>query len=229
MKHFIRIWEDYTNMYDVNIVQVVGTNHASTGKSEDAILITENDQFLCLGIADGKSGCRFGKEGGQIALKAVFDYITTKKDLFTKCEMHEYEAKSEIFKIVREELERQAASLSTSIKELASTLVVMIIDKVTGEYLICHLGDGCILGINKENISFISTPKNGITQKYTWTTASSRAAENISIKRYSNIKLYSTIYLMSDGCECFHQGIYIPFRGKEVLLSAEKVQLEKNM
>ena len=57
---------------EVNVIQVVGKSH---GKSEDATLIEENERFMFLGIADGKSGTQFGKIGGDISLKALFEYF----------------------------------------------------------------------------------------------------------------------------------------------------------
>lgn len=211
---------------EVNVIQVIGRDHADIGaKNEDSILVEENDDFLYLGLADGRSGCKYGKEGGEISLKELLKYIND-NDIFQNKTEYEDEKRYEIIKCIRRKLESKAAFFNTNITEFSSTIVALVIDKVTGKFFVYHLGDGCVLGVNKEEIEFISKPSNGITNKYTWTTTSKAAAEHLKIK-CGNIKDYSIVYLMSDGCKCFHQGVYIPFRGRDLLLKAEKEQLEK--
>ena len=211
---------------EISVIQVVGSNHADIGtKNEDVTLVEEKDNFLFLGLADGRSGCKYGKEGGEISLKELLNFVND-NDICQSTNGNEDEKREEIMTSIRRKLENVASFCNTNICEFSSTIVALVIDKVTGMFVVYHLGDGCILGVINEKIEFISTPSNGITNKHTWTTTSKTATEHLNITS-GNIRDYSVVYLMSDGCDCFHQGMYIPFRGGNLLVNAEKEQLEK--
>ena len=207
---------------EVNVIQVIGKNHAEfVERSDDAVLIEENDQFLCLGIADGKSGCKYGKEGGEIALKALFKYINDNGILQIIDGKYEDEKKYEIIKVIRRDVEKAANDLSTLDKEMSSTVVAIIIDKVNNRYLTVHLGDGCIIGITeKKEVVMLSMPCNGVTVNYTWLTTGEGAPHHMKFV-YGNLKDLTNVYILSDGVDCICYGRNMLLEGKSILKTGD--------
>ena len=207
---------------EVRVVQVIGKNHAETmRRSEDAFLIEENDQFLCLGIADGKSGCKYGKEGGEIALNALFHYINDNGILQIIDGKYEDEKKYEIIKAIRRAVEEAAVNLCTFDKEMASTVVAIVIDKTNNCFLTIHLGDGCIIGITeKKEVVMLSTPCNGVTSNYTWLTTGEGAPYHMKFV-YGDLKDLTNVYIMSDGVDCICCGRNILLEGKSILRTGD--------
>lgn len=213
---------------EINVVQVIGKNHVEImGRSEDAVLIEENDQFLCLGIADGKSGCKYGKEGGEIALKALFNYINHTGILQIIDGKYEDEKKYEIVKTIRRDIEEAAVNLCTLDKEMASTIVAIVIDKINNYFLTIHLGDGCIIGITKKKeVVMLSTPCNGVTSNYTWLTTGEGAPYHMKFVN-GELKDLINVYIMSDGVDCICCGGNILLEGKCILRTGDSKKVFK--
>ena len=97
----------------------------------------------------------------------------------------------------------------------------MAVDANTKDYLIIHLGDGSVVGVNTENSSImLSAPDNGITSRYTWLTTSADAMKHLRIYKGS-VENLKRIVLVTDGATMLCRGRNIVKKAEHILCDME--------
>ena len=190
-----------------HIFSALGKLHASSGMlCEDVILTAESDNFCFYGLADGQSRKKYCVEGAKASLTTAAAYL--KEQEISRLHRVRYfdEIQYGLIRAIRTELESKTDEYNTDIFEFGSTLIALAIDPDNGKYVLIHLGDGRVSGIDRsgrfKNLSF---PENGLCRNQTWLTTSLSAANHIRIYT-GNINNYRRIIIMSDGADnIFHR------------------------
>ena len=183
---------------------------------EDVYITSYEGSFHFYGLADGQTGKRFCAVGGQKVLTAIAQYVED-KTIPHLCH-YEYvdELQYELIRVIRSTLSRLSEEYNADISEFSSTILAVAIDANTNDYLIIHLGDGSVVGINRENSTvMLSAPDNGITSQYTWLTTSTDAMKHLRIYKGS-VEDKKRIVLLTDGATMLS-------RGRNVVKKAEPV------
>ncbi|MCD8005942.1 MAG: protein phosphatase 2C domain-containing protein [Oscillospiraceae bacterium] len=184
---------------------------------EDVCAISEQNNMLFYGLADGQSGKKYCRIGGEAVLSEIARYIAERG---VQClSQYEYvdEIQYEIIKAVRKRLELLAADSSSEITEYSSTLLALVIDPETDDYIVIHLGDGGIIGDGIDgSIKLVSAPENGITSKYTWLTTSERALLHLRIS-FGKMSNYKRMIMFTDGADAIAHGANISMAMRKLL------------
>ena len=99
---------------------------------EDVVLLRSTPEQLFCGLADGHSGARYGAEGGQACLEAVWDYIRqTGLGNILETPFPD-ELPCAVTKAFRQRLLSLSADRSAALGEFASTLLALAVDLRTG-------------------------------------------------------------------------------------------------
>jgi hypothetical protein len=131
---------------------VIGQSHIYCEKpNQDNIYFKSNDDFICISVADGLGSCSKSDIGSSIATKTSVEYIieNIKKD-------------SDIETLLRTAVENsikaiqlQAIESEIVLKEYATTLIVVVIDKMKKVYMI-QTGDGGVVVFSENTASLVS-------------------------------------------------------------------------
>lgn len=208
--------------YPVKCFSKTGQHHiADKLPCEDVYITRYDDTFHFYGLADGQSRKRFCAVGGQKVLTAIAQYVKDKA-IPHLCH-YEYidELQYELIRVIRSTLSKLSEEYHTDISEFSSTIIVVAIDTNTNDYLIIHLGDGSVVGINRENSTImLSTPDNGITSQYTWLTTSPDAMKHLRI--YSgSVENLKRIVLLTDGATMLCRGRIVAKKAEPILCNLE--------
>lgn len=216
-------------IYDA-VISRKGGNHADgCAQNEDVIQKKGYGGTMIYGLADGQSGRKYCVKGGEEILKAVMRYVGKNPVAFLTQRQYADEISYEIMKIIRETLDRLSEEYETDKNEFSSTLLLAALDLDTGEYMVIHLGDGCVVGLTKEDeIRMVSAPDNGITTKYTWVTASENALKHLRVG-FGDLNNYKRLFILSDGMECICQGKRITQTGKKLIQEGKASEIQECM
>lgn len=197
---------------------ITGRTNLENGRDcEDITLIDQVDSIRFYGLADGQSGKCYCREGADDVLKAVFKYISDKGiRRMSQCKYID-ELQYEIVKLVRECISELACSKDVDPSEFASTLLAFSYDVRNGDYVLIHIGDGCIIGDTPtKEPSIISFPENGFTSRYTWLTTSQEVLSHTRIS-FGNIETLKRIIMVTDGASNITKGKNLLEKAKDVL------------
>ena len=189
---------------------MTGRRHrAENMPCEDSCLIIEKNYFQFYGLADGQSGKRFSKIGGQTVLTAVASYLETKGIQALIQYRYKDEIQYDLTHIIRNTISRLGLEYNTAEKEFSSTVVAVAVNPEAGIYMTVHLGDGGIIGLNQDDdLTFLSSPENGITRCYTWLTTSADSMLHLRIG-FGQMDKYKKVLLFTDGASavCYGKNI----------------------
>lgn len=208
-----------TNESNVACFHQTGQCHIREGiDCEDVSVIVEKGAYRFYGLADGQSGKRYCKLGGEAVLNAVSLYLEKKGVHSIWQNEYEDEIQYELVKVVRDTISQLSKEYGSSPEEFASTMVVIAIDTAEKLYATIHLGDGGIIGIGGKDQKpcLLSAPENGISLRYTWLTTSSSAMTHIRLHTGS-LEDLSRIIMITDGATMFLRGKSIVKQSEEFL------------
>ena len=210
------------------MLQICGRGHPSKENAcEDVILIKETDSFIFLGLADGQSAKKYCVLGGRRVLQAVSNFFYDGCSYSSVSDFRYIdELQFEITKIIRRTLYELSEEFHAATTDFSSTLVVMVIDKKSKQYISIHLGDGTIAGVHLDGVlTIISRSENGITNQYTWLTTSADMLLHLRLG-LGSIKNYKTIYLLSDGAQALllHRDVLIGGDATNILKCLQKLR-----
>lgn len=116
-------------------------------KKQDVVLFAENKRYSVISLADGVSSCEKAKTGAQIACEAVTDLLLQKGGYFMEFEKE----KITEFAIshILYEIRKKAKADSWKTEDYSSTVASVLYDKETRKLLFLNLGDGIIIGTQK--------------------------------------------------------------------------------
>ena len=188
-------------------LRVTGSIHEKMGAAcEDVALIRETPDLRFFGLADGQGGQSHCVFGGQETLRQTAAMLRAVPPGLLAKYRYTDALRFALIRRFRERIALYARLYGVPESRFASTLVSFAVDPQTGDYVIVHLGDGCILGILQSGeIRMLSTPDNGLTRQETWLTTSEQALAHLRLK-YGNVRGYRRILLLSDGAECLCKG-----------------------
>ena len=194
---------------------ITGSNNKKRHmESEDVIYIQRTSEICFYGLADGQTGKKYCSVGGKEVLKAIYRFVVDKG--ISRLKQYECldELQYEIIRATRETISLLAADQKAAKEEFASTIVAFAWDTRTGDYLIIHLGDGAIIGIQKEGeLKMLSSPENGLTTNQTWLTTSRDALIHLRLCS-GQISSYNRIIMFTDGADVLACGKNIPSGSK---------------
>ena len=204
--------------YPVKCFSQTGQYHiADKLPCEDVYITRYEGPFRFYGLADGQSGKRFCAVGGQIVLTAIAQFVKDKTISHLCHYAYIDELQYELIRVIRSTLSELSEEYHVDITEFSSTIIVVAIDANTNDYLIIHLGDGSVVGINRENSTvMLSAPDNGITSQYTWLTTSTDAMKHLRIYKGS-IDNMKRIVLLTDGATMLCRGRIIAKKAEPIL------------
>lgn len=195
-----------------------GRFHLRDGaESEDVTVTLEKPGLLFYGLADGQSGKRLCRAGGEAALRSIARFIEEKgaRD-FVRC-IHADELQYELIRVIRETLAGLCAAHCAEMTDFSSTIAALAIDPGTKEYRLIHLGDGAILAVGADKAPImLSPPENGVTGQYTWLTSSPDAMHHLRTRRGS-AKSIARFILLTDGATMLCRGKNIAKRAEALL------------
>ena len=192
---------------------------------DDAVFCKLTDRYLFYGLADGQSGAAYGMEGGRACLEMISEYIdSVGVETFIEVPFPD-ELPCTFVKTIRRKLFALANDKNSDLREFASTFLAIAIDLKSGNYMLLHLGDGCVLSIPCDgDPAVISAPDNGVTCCHTWRTTSENAVSHFRVT-FGSLENKKRIILLSDGAVCFCRGRRIPWRMTELLKNRSWQQL----
>ena len=173
-----------------------GSNHEEhKEESQDAFFGICSDRKFALAAADGAGNCRFAGKGARLVSKAAAEFLFSEMgylmDVTPDC------LKAKIMNCVGSTLTRAMQSEQSSfVTDFGSTLLFAASDGK--RFLIGHLGDGAILGVSGGNVSVISFPENGRSDRETFLTTSLKAEKHLRTYR-GELDMYDRFILMTDG------------------------------
>lgn len=179
----------------VNQYIKTGNYHMSKGElCQDVIHYSENSDYAVAVVADGATACVRGREGAELACKAVEDFVN--------CEG------SNIFVFAPEKLayllieyvlfylETFMERYKEGIQEYASTLIAACIEKRTGKSILLNLGDGAVFSLCGAEIKTQLSPKRFCGQPYLTTRKDAYKAVEVNTIELS---LGNAVLLCTDG------------------------------
>lgn len=196
---------------------------------EDTIYKLElGETYHFIGLADGQSRKQYCAEGGNAALAVVADYMR-KQNLGALLESYSDEIQYELIHRIRRRLEELAQIRNVKIKEFSSTICALAVNPTDGNFIIIHLGDGCILGLTTDNrLRLLSMPECGMNRFCTYFTTSSMALSHVRLSQ-NNLKKYRAIYMMSEGISWINRNQVIESGVKRLLLQRDFKGLSEYM
>lgn len=183
-------------MWLINGTAVRGRSHISSGAPcQDKIAWKTDGSAYAVALADGAGSAALSQLGAEKCVDVITQYFL---EHFDEChaDTDEDRLKSNIYKLLLENLEKTAEEMNCPIKALACTLLCVA---VKGERCISlHLGDGIIAYKDANGLNVYSTPDNGEYSNITYFVTTDNALSKIRIRRES-LKDTEAFYLMSDG------------------------------
>jgi len=185
---------------EIFIDKIIGQKHLAENEAcEDIDYVRTSRDYLFAGLADGQSGKKHCVLGGKLSLSVVADYFEYNEipDLFhgKSYDIMRYD----IARGICTRLDKVAAGLDCPVTELASTMMGIAVDQEKGRFMVAHLGDGIVLGLNKNyNLETIIRPENGFTKYQTYLTTSVGMAAHLRLT-FGRLQNYRSLYLLTDG------------------------------
>ncbi len=171
-----------------------GTYHTTRGLSnQDSVLSAENRQFLAAALADGVGSAAKGGEGARIACRSIIDLLLAGGRYYM--DLAGEKTAHYVIGQIRHELNKYADNAS-SIRDYASTAMFLLLDKESSKILCLNLGDGLILGVDREGCIVLSQP--GLYRSGTCVTTTD-GAEQLTSVLLLDAQQYRSVTLFSDG------------------------------
>lgn len=195
----------------------------------DAVFTRCTEEYLFCGLADGQSGTRYGREGGQICLEAIADHIDSHGIENLIHAPFPDELPCILVQAYRRKLVAMARERQADLKEFASTLLAIAVERKTGKYILLHLGDGCAVSVPQTGEpALITRPDNGLTLCHTWLTTTPGAVAHFRVC-FGSLGSKKRLLLLSDGATCFCRGSNLLRRAKELLKTGTPQQLQQQL
>lgn len=175
--------------------------------NQDAFSTGCNDRFDAVVLADGVSSCKKSGEGAEITVETVKKVFLENGDIIMKSDIKE--SSWAVLSVLEKELEKKAVQDNEDVKEYASTLAAVLIDRKSKNVFIMNLGDSMIMGIKGMDIGIVGMPcdsSRGIPS--TITKLSNHFTDSLMINSKDGTFKYDAFVLCSDGAwrEMFYKG-----------------------
>ncbi|MCR5145778.1 MAG: protein phosphatase 2C domain-containing protein [Clostridia bacterium] len=166
--------------------------------NQDAYSTGSNDRFDVVVLADGVSRCERGGEGAEITVETIKKTMLDNGDVIMKADVDD--GTNAIMSVLKSALESKARANNEDVKEYASTLSAVLIDRKNKNVFSMNLGDSLIFGIKGMDVAIVGKPADstyGIP-----TTVTSCAETIVDSRKLSSenaLFKYDSFVLCSDG------------------------------
>ena len=167
---------------------------AEREKLKDVYYQMKNDKVGMIGLCDGVSTQKYSDVGAYEVQKAIWIMLEKMVDFSN---ITKYELKFRIGCVINETLYRLSKQYECEEECFASTLMLVIFAMENDFYWTVHIGDG-VIGIVDDNskVKILSSPENGVTKQYTYTTTSGNLMKRIRIEEHYE---KGFVFMMTDG------------------------------
>lgn len=210
--------------------QKKGSRHRENRQPcEDAVFMSSEKEYLFCGLADGQSGCKYGRAGGKAGLEAIWEHVAgIGIGNFIEAPFPD-EHPCSVTKAVRQRLLQLSESTSIPLEEFSSTLLAIAVDLSKEKFVLLHLGDGCAVSVHPSREPLlISPPETGPSPNQTWLTTSENAVSHFRVS-FGSLEDKKRILLLSDGATCLCKGRNIPWRAKELLKNGRPQEIHQQL
>lgn len=163
-------------------------------ENQDYASFKENDNFICLALADGVSNEEKSKAGAKIAVDSILDILVEKGNFFF--EFDNNTAITIIMEHIIFELKKESCVAGRCVNDYSSTLTAVLIDKRNRNSILVNLGDSIILGKRDNEVNQLSISSCTIYGTCVTTTKNAQAAVYLEVMSLTN---YAAVMLLSDG------------------------------
>lgn len=183
-------------MWKVVNYEVCGRGHQKMAMPcQDRTLYKEVNGVSIIGLADGAGSAKLSHFGAETVLQTASAYIGSNFDVLIN-NPDGKQVKASILNNLLESLKQLSEDLECTMKDLASTFLMVAIKGET--FLICHIGDGVIGYLKEAELKIASKPQNGEFANVTTFVNSKEALLMMKLFKGST-KDMSGFVLMSDG------------------------------
>ena len=187
-----------SNNYKIAYSAVTGQSHLDNDLvCQDKTMGINTHSYVAISLADGAGSCSNSDIGANEINKFIIKELTSN--------FFKYYNKSNQVKKLTLKVERAVSNIAkdynVSVESLSSTLLFVVINIKTNQFIAGHIGDGVIGYLdNQDAIHVLSKPINGEYDNITWFTTSSYKTDRLRLY-CDDIKNHNGFILMSDGIE----------------------------
>lgn len=164
---------------------------------QDAVRVVNHRNRAAIALADGAGSRRHSGMGAAVTVHSITTLLTKNfESLYARIENSDCELRAEIIESIRREIDSNAARLSETADQFASTMLFFATDR--SRFIAGHLGDGVIAIRDAGKLTTLSGPDNGEFANFTFFTTDRDASERLRIY-YGRISSQFGVVLMSDG------------------------------
>lgn len=151
-------------IFDVDCESRAGSSPKKYGsENQDAFAFDKTNNICCLCIADGAGSRKHSAVGAKWLVNDLCRYMMHNADTLFQAE--EQPLTNMIMERIKHSLDKTVRLQNVEFNELSSTLICLLTDGV--QYLIVHLGDGCVCAIRCGAFNVLSFPQNGSSRQST--------------------------------------------------------------
>ncbi|OYQ78712.1 hypothetical protein B9T19_07645 [Ignatzschineria sp. F8392] len=162
---------------------------------QDKTYSIQEDEVYIIALADGAGSARYSHIGADSTVRNAAHYLSRNFDIIYNSD-NAFIVKQNIINNILEELNAISLAQNISLKDLASTLLLVA---VKGDnFIIFHIGDGVIGYLKDEELKIASHPENGEFANSTIFTTSTQVIRDSKIIK-GNLSGIEGFVLMSDG------------------------------
>ena len=175
---------------------MTGTSHLEENMPcQDFVRMRPTDEFMCVVMTDGAGSAKYSAESARLVAEETRNILLSRStSLF---DFNDEEIKNFIYDSLSVKLQHKASELSTSLYELACTLLFFVSDGK--RFISLNIGDGIIGSINKEGVgATILEQERGKYANMSYFLTSSKSEEHIRVKQGSLVP-DNVYFLMTDG------------------------------
>ena len=182
-------------IFNINCESREGFDPKKYGReNQDAFAIDYTGRECCLCMADGAGSKRYSALGAKWLVHDICGFMMQNAgELFTSDEETIHKRLDEC---IKHSLDKTSRLQRVELSELASTLICVLTDG--RDYLIVHLGDGCVTAERGGYFNVLSFPQNGAIRQSTALTTMPAAGKYLRIQKGSCSDI-SIFWVMTDG------------------------------
>ena len=185
-------------MWKAVCCEVQGVGHIKAGiPCQDKTVKLEQDGIHVIALADGAGSAKLSHYGAERVVKDASKYVAEHFGEWIACEDGR-QVKQSFLESIRNGLTEESQSRECSVRDLASTLLLVAVDE--DHYILLHIGDGVIGYLDGDDLKVASMPDNGEFSNVTTFVTSDEALSSMRLFK-GELKNKSAFVLMSDGTE----------------------------
>ena len=185
-------------MWHYSSCEVRGKGHIKTKRPcQDKTKAIYKKKTYVIALSDGAGSAEFSRDGASCVVDTITKLFTERFDELFSIE-NGVIVKEIIMKTLLDELIALSETMMCDINKLASTLLAVAVNKE--RFIVCHIGDGVIGYLYKNELKVASSPRNGEYANETHFVTSKDAMNYLRIYKGSTDSIGGFV-IMSDGTQ----------------------------